>query len=63
MVTRLAFGPVPPWQLLASLVLLALSAYLFLALAGRFFQVGNLLSGEPFRWGRLLSAWRKAPGG
>ena len=60
MVTRLAFGPVPFWQLIASLALLVVTAYLFLALAGRFFQVGNLLSGEPFRWRRLLSGWREA---
>jgi ABC-2 type transport system permease protein len=63
MVTRLAFGPVPLWQLLASLALLAATTYLFLALAGRFFQVGNLLSAEAFRWGRLLSGWRAAPEG
>jgi ABC-2 type transport system permease protein len=59
MVTRLAFGPVPAWQLIASLVLLAATAYLFLALAGRFFQEGNLLSEEPFRWSRMLRGLKK----
>lgn len=62
-VTRLAFGPVPLWQMITSLVLLSLTAYLFLVLAGRFFQVGNLLSGEPFKWSRLLRGWRATPGG
>lgn len=57
-VTRLAVGPVPLWQLAASLFLLGATAYLCLALAGRLFHVGNLLSDEPFRWRRLFSSGR-----
>jgi ABC-2 type transport system permease protein len=59
MVTRLAVGAVPVWQLLASLAGLAATAYLFVVLAGRFFQAGNLLSGTPFNWKRLARRWRR----
>jgi len=59
MVTRLAVGPVPVWQLLASLAGLAATAYLFVALAGRFFQAGNLLSDVSFNWKRLATGWRR----
>jgi ABC-type Na+ efflux pump permease subunit len=61
MITRLAFGPVPAWQLVTSLALLAITAYIFLILAGRFFQAGNLLSGESFRWDRLVRGWLTHP--
>jgi ABC-2 type transport system permease protein len=59
MVTRLAVGQVPLWQILGSLVGLGLTAYLFIVLAGRFFRAGNLLSQEAFNWRRLATAWRK----
>jgi ABC-2 type transport system permease protein len=58
MVTRLAVAPVPLWQILLSLAGLALTAYLFLALAARFFRPGNLLSSEAFNWRRLVTGWR-----
>ena len=59
MVTRLAVGQVPLWQILVSLLGLGLTAYLFLVLAGRFFRAGTLLSQEAFNWRRLATAWRK----
>lgn len=59
MVTRLAVGQVPLWQILVSLLGLGLTAYLFIVLAGRFFRAGNLLSQEAFNWRRLATAWRK----
>jgi ABC-2 type transport system permease protein len=59
MVTRLAVAPVPLWQVLTSLVGLAAITYLFVALAGRFFRPGNLLSQESFNLRRLATAWRK----
>jgi len=59
MVTRLAVAPVPWWQLLISLVGLAVTTYLFVLLAARFFQAGNLLSSASFSWRRLATGWRK----
>jgi ABC-2 type transport system permease protein len=59
MVTRLAVAEVPLWQILVSLAALALTTYLFIVLAGRFFRAGNLLSGESFSWRRLATGWRK----
>jgi ABC-2 type transport system permease protein len=59
MVTRLALAQVPLWQILISLAGLALTAYLFVTLAGRFFRAGNLLSQESFNWRRLATGWRR----
>jgi ABC-2 type transport system permease protein len=59
MVTRLAVAPVPVWQILISLAGVALTAYLFIALAGRFFRAGNLLSDASFSWQRLATGWRR----
>jgi ABC-2 type transport system permease protein len=58
MVTRLAVSSVPLWQLVVSLIGVALTAYLFVVLAARFFRPGNLLSGASFSWQRLLKGWR-----
>jgi ABC-2 type transport system permease protein len=60
MVTRLAIAPVPLWQVLLSLGGVAVSAYLFLLLASRFFRAGNLLSQEAFNWRRLLTGWQSS---
>jgi ABC-2 type transport system permease protein len=60
MVTRLAVAEVPLWQILVSLAGLAVTAYLFVALAARFFRPGNLLSSQAFNWRRLLTDWRGA---
>jgi ABC-2 type transport system permease protein len=59
MVTRLAVADVPLGQILASLAGLAIMTYLLLALAGRFFHAGNLLSQSSFNWRRLATGWRK----
>lgn len=59
MVTRLAVSEVPLWQILASLAGLAVTAYLFILLAARFFRAGNLLSDVSFSWRRLATGWRK----
>jgi len=59
MVTRLALAEVPLWQILVSLAGLAVTAYLFVVLAGRFFRSGNLLSQESFNWRRLATGWRR----
>lgn len=59
MVTRLALAEVPLWQILASLAGLALTTYLMVVLAGRFFRAGNLLSDAPFNWRRLATGWRE----
>ena len=58
MVTRMAVAQVPLWQILVSLAGLAVTTYLFVALAGRFFRPGNLLSSQAFNWRRLLTGWR-----
>ena len=58
MVTRMAVAQVPLWQILVSLAGVAVSAYLFLLLASRFFRAGNLLSQEAFNWRRLLTGWQ-----
>ena len=59
MVTRLALGEVPLWQPIVSLVGLALTTYLVVLLAGRFFRAGNLLSHAPFNLRRLATGWRE----
>jgi ABC-2 type transport system permease protein len=59
MVTRLAVGEVPLWQIIASLAGLAVTTYLMVVLAARFFRADNLLSDAPFSWRRLVTGWRK----
>lgn len=59
MVTRLAVGAVPAWQLVVSLLALVGTTWLFIVLAGRFFKSGNLLSDTSFSWQRLASGWRE----
>jgi len=59
MVTRLAVGEVPLWQIFVSLAGLALTTYLFIVLAARFFRADNLLSDASFNWRRLATGWRK----
>lgn len=60
MVTRIAVAQVPLWQILLSLGGLMLTAYLFVTLAGRFFQPDNLLSAAAFNWRRLATGWRRS---
>jgi len=47
MLTRLAVGEVPLWQIIVSLLGLAGTTYLMVVLAGRFFRADNLLSHAP----------------
>jgi ABC-2 type transport system permease protein len=58
MVTRMAVGVVPLWQIVLSLAGVAVCAYIFLRLAAGFFRAGNLLSQEAFNWRRLLTDWQ-----
>ncbi len=58
MVTRMAVATVPAWQVLLSLLLLAVTTYFVLAMATRFFQPQNLLSQAQFSWRRFATAWR-----
>ena len=58
MVTRLAVADVPLWQPIVSLLGLAITTYLLVLLAARFFRADNLLSQASFTWGRLATGWR-----
>ena len=58
MVTRMAVGSVPAWQVLLSLFLLLITAYAVLLMASRFFHPQNLLSQAQFSWRRFATAWR-----
>lgn len=60
MITRLAVGDVPAWQPVAGLLGLAVTAYLFVRLAARFFRADNLLSSGSLGWQRLASELRRA---
>ena len=59
MVTRLAVADVPLWQPVVSLLGLAVTAYLMVLLAARFFRADNLLSQTSFTWQRLATGWRE----
>jgi ABC-2 type transport system permease protein len=58
MITRLAAGPVPIEQLLIGLVLLAVTAYGFVALAARFFRADTLLAMNSISLKRIVQAFR-----
>lgn len=58
--TRLAAGPLPLWQLLVALAGLIVTAYLCVALAARSFRADTLLSAAPLSWQRLRREWRSA---
>jgi ABC-2 type transport system permease protein len=59
MMTRLAAGGVPTWQILASLGGLAVTTYLFISVAARFFRADTLLSGAPLKWQRFFTELRQ----
>lgn len=59
MVTRLAVADVPVWQPAVSLLGLAITSYLTVLLAARFFRADNLLSQASFSWQRLATGWRE----
>ncbi len=56
MVMRLTDGLVPLWQLLLSIGLLFITAYLALQMVAAMFHAQNLLSGQPFSVKRYLGA-------
>lgn len=54
MVARLSVVAVPAWQIALSLAGLAVTTYLLVLLAARFFRADTLLSNASLNWGRLL---------
>jgi ABC-2 type transport system permease protein len=58
MVTRIAVANVPLWQRLLSLGGLAITTYIVVTLAARFFRPHHLLSTSGFNWKRLATGWR-----
>jgi ABC-2 type transport system permease protein len=55
MITRMLAVTVPIWQMAASLLGLAVTAYLFVLLAARFFRADTLLSDAAVSWRRIWS--------
>lgn len=58
MMTRIAAGNVPIWQILLSLTGLAITTYLLVLFAARFFRADTLLSTSSFHWKRLFTEFR-----
>lgn len=58
MMTRIAAGGVPVWQILFSLAGLAITTYLLVLFAARFFRADTLLSTSSFHWKRLFTEFR-----
>jgi len=58
MMTRMAVGGVPTWQILVSLGALAFTTYLFVLLAARFFRADTLLSTSSLKWQRFFTELR-----
>ena len=56
MMTRLAAGSVPLWQLILSVILLIGTAYLIIRSVSKFFHAQNLLSGKEFKITTLFKA-------
>jgi ABC-2 type transport system permease protein len=54
MMARLSVVAVPTWQVALSLGGLAVTTYLLVLLAARFFRADNLLSHASLNWGRLI---------
>ena len=59
MVTRMVAAPVPAWQPVLGLALLAATAYAFVVLAARFFRAENLVSDASLSWQRIRTALRR----
>lgn len=60
MLMRLTSATVPTWQVVASVLLLAVTAVFMVWLMSRLFRVQTLLSGEAFSLGRFWRALREA---
>lgn len=56
MMMRLADGAVPFWQPVLALALMLVTAYLLFRLVSALFNAQNLLSGQPFSFGRFFKA-------
>mgnify|MGYP006291305313 CR=1 FL=1 len=54
MLPRLAVGGVPLWQPIASLIGLAITTYVFVAISARFFRADTLLSSASLDWQRFI---------
>jgi ABC-2 type transport system permease protein len=54
MLPRLAVGGVPIWQPIASLIGLAITTYIFVAISARFFRADTLLSNASLDWQRFI---------
>ncbi|HEX7975635.1 MAG TPA: ABC transporter permease [Anaerolineales bacterium] len=63
MLTRIASTSVPFWQIAASLGMLAITTYLVVLLAARFFRPETLLSNASLKWAGLLAELRHAVSG
>ncbi len=59
MLPRLAAGGVPLWQPLAGLAGLAVTTYLFVLIAARFFRADTLLSSASMSWARVKEEFKK----
>jgi ABC-2 type transport system permease protein len=57
MMTRLAAGNVPLWQIILAVILLFSTAYLVIRSVSKFFRAQNLLSGKEFKVITLLKAF------
>lgn len=60
MITRLASGGVPGWQLATSLLALAVTTYLIVLISARFFRSDILLSSRAINWQRLAQEFRRS---
>jgi ABC-2 type transport system permease protein len=60
MMTRLATGGIPTWQPVVGLALLALTTYLVVLMAARFFRPDTLLSGAALQWRRVWGVLRSS---
>jgi len=61
MMARMVATPVPLWQVLVSLLLLAMTAYGFVLLSARFFRSDTLLSNAPLNMARLKRELLRRP--
>ncbi len=59
MMTRLSTGSVPAWQPVVGIALLAVTTYIVVLLASRFFRADTLLSGSALDWKRLGAEFRR----
>jgi ABC-2 type transport system permease protein len=55
---RIGFTSLPTWQIIASLVILVLSAIGAVWLAGRVFRLGMLRYGQRLRWNEIFRRQR-----